>query len=76
MNNLKELLEQFQSVYDALYNCPQLEDYLPVDDLIEKTSNYFHTEAWQDFIRAYYKETHDVLASDREYLALAIVQNL
>ena len=70
MNNLKELLEQFQSVYDALYNCPQLED------LIEKTSNYFHTEAWQDFIRAYYKETHDVLASDREYLALAIVQNL
>ena len=49
---------------------------ITIDDLIEKTSNYFHTEAWQDFIRAYYKETHDVLASDREYLALAIVQNL
>ena len=45
MNNLKELLEQFQSVYNALYDCPQLEDYLPVDDLIEKTSNYFQTEA-------------------------------
>lgn len=76
MNNIKEIVEKIGNVYDTLYNCPQLEDYLPVDDLIEKTSNYFNSDEWKLFIKAYYNETKDVLASDREYIAVAIAQNL
>jgi len=76
MKNIKEVIEQMSSVYAALYNCPQLEDHLPVDDLIEKTSKFFHTKEWKEFIKAYYDECHDILASDREYIAVAIVNNL
>lgn len=72
---IKETIKQLHETYMALYNT-NIEDYLPRDKLIAASEKWLKTKAWKEFIHAYFQETWNVLTSDRELIALAIVKYL
>ena len=71
-----EYVDEYDKVYEALYESDNLEDMIDMywmgDKLIEKTEQYFKTEEGKQFIKDWYEYTWDTITSDREYKAIAI----
>lgn len=72
---MKETIKQLKETYMALYNT-NIEDYLPRDKLINASEKWLKTKEGKQFALDYFQETWNVLTSDRELEALAIVKYL
>lgn len=72
---IKETIKQLKETYMALYNT-NIEDYLPRDKLINASEKWLKTKEGKQFTLDYFQETWNVLTSDRELEALAIVKYL